>query len=344
MIMSNAVNSASSSENEKTRPSIAVLIPCYNEELTIAEVVQLFRAQLPEAVIYVFDNNSSDQTSEQAQAAGAIVIRERRQGKGYVVQSMFQRVEADIYVLVDGDGELPPEIVHSLIAPVLDGEADMVVGSRFHAQASGQFKRLNRMGNKVAVALLNFIFKTQLTDVLSGYRVFNRKFVKGIPLFGGGFEIETELTIKAVVRRYRVAEVPINVRRRARGSLSKINLFRDGFIILNTILALFRDYQPLTFFGLVGLFLIFAGLLLGLVAIFEVTRIALLFRPAFYASIILLVVAGMISLAVGLILHSIARRSQELEYQLQVMANEFNQPPELTATDRMAENFDRGRQ
>lgn len=306
------------------RPSVAVLIPCYNEEQTIAEVVRQFRAQLPEALIYVFDNNSSDRTSDEARLAGAIVVHEGRQGKGYVIQSMFRRIEADIYVLVDGDGELPPESVRTLIAPVLNDEADMVVGSRFHARASGEFKRWNRLGNRMVLSLLNFIFGTRLTDILSGYRVFNRKLVKGIPLFGGGFEIETELTIKAVERGYRIVEIPINAGQRQPGSLSKVNLLRDGFIIINTILALFRDYQPLTFFGLAGLALTLAGLPPALIFIFEPLRIELIPRFAFGLLAVALVMAGALLMAVGLILHSIARRSQEFEYQLQVLAGEFN--------------------
>ena len=225
------------------RARVAVLIPCYNEERTIGEVVDQFRAQLPAASIYVFDNNSSDQTVARALAAGAEVRHERRQGKGYVTQAMFGQVDADVYVMVDGDGTYPADAIHRLLAPVLNEEADMVVGSRLHADSKSEFKQLNALANRLVLAVLNSIFRVKLTDILSGYRAFNRKFVKGLPLFGGGFEIETELTIKAIERGYRIIEIPINLTHRPPGSHSKIRFFRDGVIIINTILALFRDYK-----------------------------------------------------------------------------------------------------
>src|SRR5262249_14930756 len=179
---------------------IAVLIPCYNEELTIGDVVRQFRKQLPTAQIYVFDNNSTDRTIDEALAAGANVSRERRQGKGYVVQSMFQQVDADVYVMVDGDGTYPPEDVHKIVSPVIAGEADMVIGSRLHARSKSEFRPLNRLGNRLFLTILSGTFKVKITDLLSGYRAFSRRFVKSVPLFGGGFETETELTIKALQR------------------------------------------------------------------------------------------------------------------------------------------------
>src|SRR5438270_6687198 len=181
-----------------SRPKIAVLIPCYNEELTVAQVIHDFRAELPDADIYVFDNNSSDRTAEIARDAGARIAFEPRQGKGYVIQSMFRDVEADVYVMVDGDGQFPAHEVHKLIEPILLGTADMVVGSRLAAESDSAFKFLNRWGNKFFLQTINSIFKVNLSDVLSGYRTFNHSFVKNIPIFGGGFEIETELTIKAL--------------------------------------------------------------------------------------------------------------------------------------------------
>ncbi|HWW76797.1 MAG TPA: glycosyltransferase, partial [Pyrinomonadaceae bacterium] len=231
---------------------VAVLIPCYNEEPTVARVVARFREELPGARVYVFDNNSTDRTAEEARRAGAQVFVERRQGKGYVVQSMFRQVDADFYVMVDGDETYPPEAVHALLAPVVAGEADMSVGSRLHADSRSQFKRRNRLANQMVRSTLNSIFGVRLTDILSGYRAFSREFVKGLPLFGGGFEIETELTIKAVERGFRLVEVPVSLTHRPEGSHSKIQFMRDGFLILNTTLALFRDYKPLTFFGGVG--------------------------------------------------------------------------------------------
>jgi glycosyltransferase involved in cell wall biosynthesis len=301
---------------------VAVLIPCYNEERTIGKVVDQFRAQLPAASIYVFDNNSSDQTVARAQAAGAEVRHERRQGKGYVTQAMFGQVDADVYVMVDGDGTYPADAVHRLLAPVLNEEADMVVGSRLHADSQSEFKQLNALANRLVLTVLNSIFRVKLTDILSGYRAFNRKFVKGLPLFGGGFEIETELTIKAIERGYRIIEIPINLTHRPPGSHSKIKFFRDGVIIINTILALFRDYKPLTFFGTTGLVLLVLALVPGLFVIVEFINKGFVSRLPAAVLAVGLVLCGLLSITVGLVLHSIARRAQEFEYQLQVLAEE----------------------
>jgi hypothetical protein len=300
---------------------VAVLIPCYNEEPTVARVVARFREELPAARVYVFDNNSTDRTAELAAAAGADVYTERRQGKGYVVQSMFRRVDADFYVMVDGDETYPPEAVHQLLAPVVAGEADMTVGSRLHAASRSQFRRRNRLANRLLRSTLNFIFGVRLTDILSGYRAFNREFVKGLPLFGGGFEIETELTIKAVERGYRLVEVPVDLTHRPEGSHSKIQFVRDGFLILNTTLALFRDYKPLTFFGGVGLALMLLALAPGALALFGPEAAGARLTAAVLAVGLLL--CGLLALTAGLILHSIARRSQEFEYHMRVLADEL---------------------
>lgn len=314
---------AAASRSRSPEPVIAVLIPCYNEELTVAEVVSDFRAQLPEADIYVYDNNSSDRTVERAREAGARVSFERRQGKGYVVQSMFREVDADIYIMVDGDGTYPPAEVHRLIAPVLEAEADMVVGSRLHDESSSQFKSLNRMGNKMFLSVLNSVFKVKITDMLSGYRVFNRRFVKGVPLFGGGFETETELTIKALERGYRVVEVPVDLTTRPEGSFSKIRIVHDGLRILNTILALFRDYKPLTFFGAIGLFLAALSLVPGLVVVFEYFETGLVARLPSAVLAVGLALAGMLSVTIGLVLHTIVRRSQEFDHGMRTMLDEL---------------------
>ena len=302
--------------------SIAVVIPCYNEESTIGEVVRQFRKQLPHAQIYVFDNNSRDRTVEEAKAAGALIAYERRQGKGYVVQSMFGRVDADVYVMVDGDGTYPPEEVHNLLEPVLAGEADMVVGSRLHEGSDSQFKSLNRFGNRMFLSLVNSTFKVKITDMLSGYRAFSRSFVKGVPLFGGGFETETELTIKALERGYRIVEVPVNLTSRPEGSFSKIRIVNDGFRIVNTILALLRDYKPLTFFGSAGLILMFVGIIPGAIVFFEFLETGLVARLPSAVLAVGLELAGLLSITVGLVLHTIARRSQEFDHQLRKLLEE----------------------
>jgi len=310
---------------------IAILIPCHNEELTVADVVRDFRAELPQARIYVFDNNSTDDTVERARAAGATILSESRQGKGFVVQAMFRRVDADVYVMVDGDNAFPAAAVHQLIAPILKDEADMVVGSRLLPSTASEFRPINRLANRLVLTLLNSMFRVQLTDVLSGYRAFSRGFVKTLPLFGGGFAIETELTIKAVARGFRIAEIPTSLTARPEGSHSKVRLFRDGFLILNTILALFRDYQPLTFFGVAGLFLVVLSLIPGGALLLEIAKHGAFARPILAVAAVGLFLAGLLSLAVGLVLHSIARRSQEFDYQIQVLGDELRARGELHA-------------
>jgi glycosyltransferase involved in cell wall biosynthesis len=303
-------------------PRIAVLIPCYNEELTIGEVVRDFRSEIPQAEIYVFDNNSTDRTAELARASGARVASERRQGKGFVVQSMFCQVEADVYVLVDGDGTYPPSEIHKLIQPILLGEADMVVGSRLMGASGSEFRFLNKVGNSFFLKVINLIFKVKLTDVLSGYRAFNREFVKGVPIFGGGFETEVELTIKALARGYRIVELPVRLTSRPEGSFSKIRIVQDGFLILNTILTLFRDYKPLTFFGVMGLFLIVLGLVPGGIVIFEFIQTGMVPKLPSAVLAVGLVLSGMLLLVIGLVLHTITRRFQELEHQLKLRDKE----------------------
>lgn len=305
------------------RPRIAVLIPCYNEQPTVSTVVSSFRKELPNADIYVFDNNSTDKTVEHALAEGAAVYRESRQGKGFVMQTMFRRVEADVYVMVDGDATYPASEVHRLIAPILADEADMVIGSRLHSQTQSEFRQLNRLGNRLVLWLINSIFRVQLTDILSGYRAFNRRFVKALPLFGGGFEIETELTIKAIARGWRIVEIPTASVARPEGSHSKIKFFRDGALILHTLLALFRDYKPLTFFGTAGLLII----LLALIP--EVILVAVALRTGFAGNVLWAVFAvgislsGVILMMAGIILHTTVRRFQEIEHTLQVRHEEL---------------------
>jgi len=288
----------------------------------VGHVVLYFRTHLPDADIYVFDNNSSDRTVEIARDAGARIAFEPRQGKGYVVQAMFREVDADIYVIVDGDDTYPPAEVHNLIAPVAAGQADMTIGSRFTSRSASEIRALNRLGNRFFLNTINFIFKVKLSDTLSGYRAFSRKFVKNIPIFGGGFETETELTIKALAHGYRIVELPVDLKARPEGSFSKIRVMQDGFLILNSILTLFRDYKPLTFFGLIGVFLISLGLLPGTVVIVEFIRTGLVPRLPSAVLAVGLVLSGLLAVVVGIVLHTIARRFQELDHQLKILAFE----------------------
>jgi glycosyltransferase involved in cell wall biosynthesis len=302
---------------------LAIVIPCHNEELTIAKVVKDFRAELPHAQIYVFDNNSTDGTVRAARTAGAHIAFERRQGKGYVVQRMFSDVEADVYVMVDGDGTYPAAKVHELIAPVLTAEADMVVGSRMMEQSKSQFKALNHIGNRLFLGIINVIFGVKLSDILSGYRAFSREFVKNVPLLTGGFETETELTIKALGRGYQIAEIPVDLIARPEGSFSKIRIVHDGWMILNTILALFRDYKPLTFFGVLGLCCIGLGLIPGMIAVVEFLKTGLVQRLPSAVLAVGLVLSGLLSVTAGLMIHTITRRFQELDRQLQVITRKM---------------------
>ncbi|HEY1266901.1 MAG TPA: glycosyltransferase [Candidatus Binatia bacterium] len=298
-------------------------MPCYNEDLTIGKVVRDFQAELPNATICVFDNNSTDRTIEEAAQAGASVVREKRQGKGYVVQAMFHRLDSDVYLMVDGDGTYPASAVHALMRPILNDEADMVVGSRLHSESESRFRLANKFGNGLFLWILNRLFHVRLTDILSGYRAFNRRFVKDIPVFSRGFEIETELTIKALQRGYRVVEVPVDLRARPDGSFSKIRILHDGFLILNTILALFRDYKPLTFFGFTGIAFVIAGLIPGAIVVSEYLRTGLVLRMPSALLAVGLVITGVLLLVVGLTIHTIVRRFQELDYKLQSVANEL---------------------
>jgi glycosyltransferase involved in cell wall biosynthesis len=295
---------------------IAVLIPCYNEEMTIGDVVRQFKSRLPHAEIYVFDNESTDRTVQQAMAAGALVRRESRRGKGYVIRSMFREVEADVYIMVDGDGTYPADQVNRLIRPVLEGQADMVIGSRLHAGSNSRFKLPNRIGNWLFRRVLNFLFRVQITDLLSGFRAFRREVVKGLPFFSRGFESETELTVKCLERRFRVVEIPIDLASRPEGSQSKIHLFRDGFLILNTLFALARDYRPLAVFGLGGLLLVGCGLIPGFVVVDEYVETGQILRIPFAILSVGLVLSGLLVLLVGVVLHAITRRFQELDHQM----------------------------
>ena len=232
-------------------PRIAVLLPCYNEAAAIAQTIEDFRAALPEAAIYVYDNNSSDATCEIAAAASAIVRSERMQGKGNVVRRMFADVDADIYVMADGDATYEAAAAPALVSKLLDENLDMVVGAR-KSEVEAAYRRGHRLGNALLTGMLARIFGRTFTDILSGYRVFSRRFVKSFPVLSAGFEIETEISVHALELRMPVAEQVTAYAARPDGSESKLNTWRDGFRILNTILLLFRYERPLQFFGAIA--------------------------------------------------------------------------------------------
>ena len=310
------------------RPRIAVLIPCYNEALTVGKVVRDFRAALPEAAIHVFDNASSDDTAALARAAGATVIAVPAKGKGHVVRSMFRDVDADVFLMVDGDDTYPADRARAVLAPVLAGDADMVVATRLEAHHDSAFRRFHGFGNRLVRGVISRLFNTSLADVLSGYRAFSPRFVRSMPVLSHGFEIETEMTVFALSQGMQLREVPVPYGSRPEGSHSKLHTFRDGYRVLRTILFLYKDYRPLQFFGLIALACLFAGIGFGAIVVREFALSGLVTHPSTAVLAVALVLIGMLALATGLILDTVNRRSLELMRLLtdQVLMRQSHRP------------------
>ncbi|MEL4503952.1 glycosyltransferase family 2 protein [Luteococcus sp. H138] len=253
----------------------AVLIPCFNEEVTVEKVVRDYRAALPGADVYVYDNNSTDRTPQIVAALAAAdpqvhLRHEHRQGKGNVIHAMFRDIDADCYVMIDGDDTYPSEFAPRMVELVLTGQADMVIGDRLSTTYADENKRpFHSLGNSMVRGLINRLFRANIRDIMTGYRAFNRSFVKGFPVLSRGFEIETEMSIHAVDKNYRVVEVPINYRDRPEGSDSKLNTYSDGLLVLRTIFRLFKDYRPLAFFGAIAALLGLAALTMFLPVFLE---------------------------------------------------------------------------
>jgi glycosyltransferase involved in cell wall biosynthesis len=292
---------------------VAVILPCFNEEAAIAEVVRDFRTALPQAKIYVYDNNSRDNTAEAAKAAGAIVRRETRQGKGHVVRRMFSDVEADIYVLADGDGTYSAASAPAMIDKLISERLDMVAGSRLTNYEGEAFRRGHRFGNDLLTGFLGLCFGRTFTDILSGYRVFSRRYVKSFPALSTGFETETELAVHALELRMPIAEVPTPYKARPAGSASKLRTYRDGFRILMMILNLFKEERPLAFFSII------AGIL-GLTAVVLaypvfMTYIATGLVPRFPTAILAtgLMILASLSLTCGFVLDTVTHGRREMK-------------------------------
>lgn len=295
-----------------TQPRIAVLVPCYNEEAAVATVVADFRKVLPAAEIYVYDNNSRDNTAAVAREAGAIVRSERRQGKGHVVRRMFADVEADIYVLVDGDATYDAPSAPRMIDKLLEEHLDMVVGLRID-QSQAAYRLGHRTGNRMLTGFLSSTFGHAFKDILSGYRVFSRRFVKSFPVLSDGFEIETELAVYALELSLPVAEVETPYYARPEGSFSKLNTWRDGFRILGTMLKLYRSERPLRFFTVIGILLALAAITLAIPIVVTFIETGLVPRlPTAVLSMGLTIVA-MLSVSSGLVLDTVTRGRREMK-------------------------------
>ena len=292
-------------------PRIAVLVPCRNEAATVAQVVRDFRVALPDCVVYVYDNGSTDRTGELARAAGAVVRNEERPGKGGVVRRMFAEIDADVYVLVDGDATYDASRAPELVGMLVGGDRDMVTAVRDHQGRGAAYRRGHHFGNRAFGALLGGLFGARPTDLFSGYRAFSRRFVKSFPGTSRGFEIETELSVHALEQRIPTAEVPTPYFERAQGSASKLATYRDGARILAKMIVLYKDVKPTAFFGTFALLFGIAGLLLGVGVIIEFmeTRYVSRLPTAVLATGLMLL--AFLFMACGLILDSVARGRRE---------------------------------
>ena len=300
---------------------IAVLIPCYNESVTIEKVVKDYKTALPEADVYVYDNNSTDHTDEIARAAGAIVKYEYRQGKGNVIRSMFRDIEADCYIMIDGDDTYPAEHARIMAELVLKKGVDMVIGDRLSSTYFMENKRpFHNAGNRMVRFFINKLFDNNVRDIMTGYRAFSRQFVKSFPVLSKGFEIETEMTIHAVDKNFLLEEIPVKYRDRPSGSVSKLNTFSDGMKVLSTIATLFREYRPFAFFTSVAVVLEVIALTFFIPILLEYfkTGLVLLFPTLIVSGVIALI--GILLWVCGMILEVIVKKHRQL---YEIMLNQM---------------------
>lgn len=299
---------------------IAVLIPCYNEEITIKKVINDFKAELPDAEIYVYNNNSTDRTYEIAKQCGAIVKNEYNQGKGNVIRRMFREVDADIYVMVDADDTYPAKSVHELIAPIKEKRADMVVGDRL---SNGTYNKENKrrfhgFGNNLVKHAINATFKSNLKDIMSGYRAFSKMFVKNIPVLSSKFEIETEMTLFALDKKFIIKEIPIEYKDRPEGSFSKLNTIRDGIEVIKTIIKMYKDFKPRQFFMWIGAIVMFLGILVGVPVIVEFIKYQYIYKVPSAILATGLIILSIIIAQCGVILDTIVKQHRE-NYELRLI-------------------------
>lgn len=298
------------------KSKIAVLIPCYNESKTIEKVVKDFKKALPEADIYVYDNNSTDGTDKLAVKEGAMVRYEYRQGKGNVIRSMFRDIEADCYLMIDGDDTYPSIHAHEMCELVLSGKADMVIGDRLSSTYFKENKRLfHNFGNRIVRWLINKLFNNNIKDIMTGYRAFSYEFVKGFPVLSKGFEIETEMTIHAVDKNFKLVEIPVDYKDRPVGSVSKLNTYKDGFKVLKTIAILFKEYKPNWFFNIFAFIFLIGSLILGIPVFVDYFKTGLVPRfPSLIVAGVLLNISLLLWIC-GIILQVIVKKHKQL-YEL----------------------------
>ena len=305
---------------------IAVLIPCYNEEKTIAKVIKDTKAALPEAVIYVYDNNSTDQTAQIAQAEGAVVRKEYMQGKGNVIRRMFREIEARCYIMVDGDDTYPMEFAPEMVDKVLNHNADMVVGDRLSSTYFEENKRpFHNMGNSLVRASINHIFGCKVKDIMTGFRAFSYGFVKTFPVLSKGFEIETEMTIHAVYNHMQIDNVIVEYMDRPEGSVSKLNTYSDGFKVLGTIFRLYRDYKPFGFFSILAILLSVMAILFFIPVLIEFLRTGLVLKFPTLIVCGFVMMAAIQSFFAGLILSNMAMKNRrDFEYRFTLVCEKEN--------------------
>lgn len=291
---------------------IAVLIPCYNESKTVEKVVSDFRRVLPDATVYVYDNNSTDGTAELAAGAGAVVRHEYQQGKGNVMRRMFREIDAEAYILVDGDDTYPAEAAPEMVAAVTGRQADMVVGDRLSSTYYTQNKRpFHNFGNRLVRGSINHLFRAHVTDIMTGYRAFSFTFVKTYPVLSRGFEVETEMTIHSLNNNLRLFEMPIQYRDRPEGSVSKLDTVGDGIKVMSTIFRMIREYKPLPFFGGLGLIIGIVGIVLCGTVTFEFAKTGVVTHFPTLIGAVMLVIAGLLLIIAGIILDVMAKNDRK---------------------------------
>ena len=301
---------------------IAVLIPCYNEAKTVEKVIKDFKKALPEATIYVYDNNSNDGTDEIARKAGAVVRYERKQGKGNVIRSMFREIDAECYIMTDGDDTYPAEDARKMCEYVLKDNVDMVIGDRL----SGTYfkektRKFHKSGNRIVRWTINTIFRRKINDIMTGYRALSYQFVKSYPVLAKGFELETEMTIHAIDKNFTLKEIPIKYKERAAGSISKLNTYSDGVKVIKTIATLFKEYKPGVFFNIISLFIFVIAAILAIPVFIEYMQTGLVPRfPTLIVSCILLVICLLLSIT-SIILQVIVKKNKQL---FEILLNQIN--------------------